>query len=127
MMYFLKKLIFQFPGHYITALVLAAASGAFRYSTLPVGIDPGFAWYEALSVSGSVTVLIGALLTVSYYGAFDLFGYVFSPGRSGEHRRYKDYVHYSEQKLEKRAREGWFFVPYYVVGVLLLLISRLFV
>lgn len=127
MMHFLKKLFFQFPIHYVIAFVLAAAVGAFRFSTLPEGLASSFVWYETFSVSGSVTVLIGALLTVSYYGAFDLFGYVFSPGRSGEHRKYKDYVHYSEQKLEKRAREGWFFVPYYVVGVLVLLISRLFV
>lgn len=126
MMYSLKKALFQSPGHYLAALILAVAVGAFRYSTLPEGIDVRFACYEILSVSGYVTFLIGALLTVSYFGAFDLFGYVFSPGRSGEHRRYKDYVHYTQQKTEKRARGGYFFVPYYVVGVAVVLISYLF-
>lgn len=124
-MYFLKKLIFSFPKQYIWASVLAAAVGAFRYSTLPENIDAGFIRYEVLSVSGYVTILIGALLMVSYLGAFDLFGYVFSPGRGTEHRKYKDYVHYSEQKMEKRSREGYFFVPYYVVGIVLVLLSIL--
>lgn len=126
MMYSLKKLFFQSPGHYIAALILAVAVGAFRFSTLPEGIDARFVWYEVLSVSGYVTFLIGALLTVSYLGAFDLFGYAFSPGRMGEHRKYKDFVHYSNQKAEKRARGGYFFVPYYVVGIVVVLVSGLF-
>ena len=125
-MYSLKKFLFHSPGHYIAALILAAAVGAFRFSTLPDGINVRFAWYEILSVSGYVTFLIGALMTVSYFGAFDLFGYVFSPGRTGEHRKYKDYAHYSQKKMEKRGREGYFFVPYYVVGFAVVLISRFF-
>lgn len=119
-------LIFRFPGHYLASLVLALLAGLFRFSTLPEGIDQTLVWYEVLSVAGCVTVLIGALFTVSYYGAFDIFGYAFSSDRKSEHRRYKDYVDYSEKKIAKRAREGYFFVPYYVVGIAIVVISRFF-
>lgn len=126
MMYSLKKLFIHSPGHYIAAVILAVAVGAFRYSTLPEDIDFRFICYEVLSVSGYVTFLIGALLTVSYFGAFDLFGFVFSPGNSGEKRKYRDYAQYSQKKAEKRARERYFFVPYFVVGVVVVLLSLVF-
>lgn len=126
-MYTLKKLLAQPPWHYVAALVLTAIVGFFRYYTLPEGIHPGFAWYETLSVAGCFTFLIGALLTVAYFGAFDLFSYVFSPGRTGDGQKYKNYADYTEKKTEKRAKNGYYFVPYYVVGVVVVLISYLFV
>lgn len=125
-MYSLKRIFFQSPGHYLAALILALGIGWFRFSALADGIDFRFAMYETLSVSGCVTFLIGALMTVSYLGAFDLFGFVFSPGRSGEHRKYKDYVHYSQEKAEKRAGGAYYFVPYYVIGAVVFLLSKLF-
>lgn len=126
-MYTLKRLFFQSPGHYIAALILTVCIGAFRFTTLADGIDFHFAMYETLSVSGSVTFLIGALMTVSFLGAFDLFGFVFSSGRSREHRKYKDYVDYSQEKAEGRARGPYYFIPYYVIGTFVFLLSRLFV
>lgn len=125
-MYRLKKFFVHSPGHYIGAAILAVAVGIFRYCTLAEGVSTRLACYEIFSVAGFVTVLIGMLLTVAYLGAFDLFGYVFSPGRTGEHRKYKSYADYCQQKAEKRAREQLFFVPYYVVGVVLVLIACLF-
>lgn len=126
MMHAIRKLLFRFPGHYVVALIVAVAVGVFRHYTLPDGIGIRFTWYEVFSVSGYVTLLFGALMTVTYFGAFDLFGYVFSPGRTGENKKYKSYTHYVEQKAEKRAKEGYFFVPYYVVGAVLILVSLLF-
>lgn len=140
-MQFLKKTFIHSPGHYIAALILAVMVGAFRFATLlegiddqlawyetlaasgMEGIDPRFAWYEILSVSGYVTFLIGALLTVAYFGAFDLFSYAFTPNRTGKYRNYTDY---SQKKAEKRARGNYYFVPYYVVGIAVVLISYLF-
>lgn len=126
MMYAFKKLLFRFPGHYVVALIIAAAVGVFVFSTLPEEAGIRFVWYEVFSVSGCVTFLFGALMTVAYFGAFDLFGYVFSPGRTGENKKYKSYTHYVEQKAEKRAKEGYFFIPYYVVGAVVILVSFLF-
>ena len=125
-MHLLNRIFVHPPKRYIAALFLNALVGVFRFVTLPKGIGSRFLWYEILSVSGSVTILIGALLTVSYFGAFDLFGYAFSPGRFGERRKYKDYAQYSQKMAEKRASGGYFFVPYYVVGAAVLLVSFLF-
>ena len=125
-MYFLRKIFLHSPGHYLAALIVAIAMGIFRFVTLPGWISTRFVWYEIFSVSGFMTFMIGALLTVAYFGAFDLFGYVFSPGRIGKQRKYKDYADYSQKKAEKRANSGYFFVPYYVVGVLVMLVSNVF-
>lgn len=126
-MYSLKKLFAQSPGHYLIALLLSVIIGLFRYSTLPEGLSAAYIWYEILSVSGSVTFLVGALLTVSHFGAFDIFSFAFSPSRMGEHRKYKNYAEYSNDRTAKRTRLGYIFVPYYVVGVVVVLLSRLFI
>lgn len=65
-MHALKKFLVHSPGHYIASVILTAAVGVFRYFTLPEGVGSRFALYEILSVSGFVTFLIGALMTVSY-------------------------------------------------------------
>jgi hypothetical protein len=125
MMYNLRKIFLQSPWHYFGAAVVAIAVCVFRYFTLAEETTALLMWYEMLSVSGMVTVLLGMLLTVAYFGAFDLFGYVFSPGRTGEHKKYRNYADYTRQKEEKRARGGLYFVPYYVIGILLVLIASL--
>ena len=119
MMNALKKIFGQSIWNYVAAVVLAVAVGVFRFVMLPKGVDVRFMWSEILSVSGIVTFLIGALLLVAHLGAFDLFGYVFSPGR----QKYKNYTDYSQQKEQSRAKGGYFFVPYFVVGVIIALIS----
>ena len=121
-MHSLKKFFCQSPGHYIGAGVLAVAVGLFRYFTLPVNVGFRFACYEIFSVSGFATILIAMLLTTAYFGAFDLFGYVFG----GNKRKYRDYADYSVKRTEARERDGFIFVPYYVVGLVVLLISFLF-
>ena len=113
-MYALRKVFVHSPWHYLTALVLSIAVMLFRRWSLPAEVGTAFAMYECFSVAGGVTFLVGALLTVAYFGAFKLFGYVFSPGRVGEHRKYKNYAHYCHVQEENRARQDYYFVPYYV-------------
>lgn len=122
----LRKALFHSPGHYIVALVIAVAVGLFRFSTLPEGMSPWYVCYEVLSVSGYVTFLIGGLMTVSYFGAFDLFGFVFTPRGQNGKKKYKNYTEYTEKKSEDRVREGYFFVPYFAVGIVIVLISWFF-
>lgn len=122
----LRKIFFQKPKHYVIAVILTAVVAVLRTIALPQGLEMWFVLNEVLSVAGSVTFLIGALLAVAYYGAFDLFGYVFSPGRTGEHRKYKNYAEYAHVKEEKRSRSGYHFVPYFTVGILVFLISFFF-
>lgn len=133
----LKKIFGQSIWNYVAAMVLVAAMGVFRFATLLEGVDPElgwlktlsiygleelsprFVWYEILSLSGMATFLVGALLMVAHWGAFDIFGYVFSNGR----RKYNDYTDYSQKRTEKRNKEGYFFVPFFVVGVILVGVS----
>ena len=133
----LKKIFGQSIWNYVAAMVLAVVMGVFRFATLLEGIDPElgwlktlstygleelsprFVWYEILSLSGMVTFLVGALLVVAHWGAFDMFGYVFSPGRG----KYQDYTDYSQKKTENRSKTGYIFVPFFVVGVVLVIVS----
>ena len=133
----LKKIFGQSIWNYVAAMVLAVVMGVFRFATLLEGIDPElgwlktlsiygleelsprFVWYEILSLSGMVTFLVGALLMVAHWGAFDMFGYVFSPGRG----KYQDYADYSQKKTENRNKTGYIFVPFFVVGVVLVIVS----
>ena len=123
MMHSLRKALFHSPGHYAIALVIAVVVGVFRFSTLPEGLNPWYVCYEVLSVSGFATFLVGGLMTVSYFGAFDLFGFVFTPRGANGKKKYQNYTEYTEKKTEGRVREGYFFVPYLVVGLIIVLIS----
>lgn len=125
-MYLLRKIFLHSPVHYAVAVVLAVVVAVLRFAALPADAGAQFAWYESLSVSGYVTFLIGALITVAYYGAFDIFTYAFSAGRFGKGKKYKNYADYSVSKSERRSRENYYFVPYFVVGVVVFLISLLF-
>ena len=124
-MHALKKIFVHSPWSYIGAVVLAVAVGLFRYFALPEGLNAAFVRSECLSVSGVVTFLVGMLLMVGYFGAFDLFGYVFSPGRTGSVRKYRNYTDYTEKMVEKRSRGNLYFVPFFVVGALVVLLSVL--
>ena len=125
-MYVLRKIFLHSPVHYVIAACIAAAMTAFRMAMLPEDVYARFAWYDSLSTAGMFTFLVGALLTVSYFGAFNLFGYVFSPDRLGEHKKYKSYAHYCQVKDENRGRQAYYFVPYYAVGVVVFLVSYFF-
>lgn len=123
-MYALKKAFCHSPGHYIAAVILSLAVILFRWANIGEEVAVGFALYDCFSVAGGVTFLVGALLAVAYFGAFDLFGYVF--GRAMEKENYKSYAHYANAKAEKRGREPYYFVPYFVVGAVVFLFSLLF-
>ena len=122
-MYTLRKIFVHSPGHYVAAAILAAAVFLFRWMNLPEEVGTAFAVYECLSVSGGVTFLVGALFTVTYFGAFELFTYVFAKG--GGKKKYKNYAQYANEQEEKRGREAFYFVPYMAVGVVVFLISFL--
>ena len=122
----LRKALFQSPWPYVVALALSLAMGVARYFALGEGVNLGFALYECLSVAGAVTFLVGALLAVAHFGAFDMFGYVFSPDRVAGKGKYKSFAHYSQAMETKREKEGYIFLPFFVVGIAIYLISLLF-
>ncbi len=96
----------------------AAAAGVAVTITFLSLIKDGFvlriSYYNALTMAGAVTLLLGLLLLTAYLGAFDIFGYSFSTLRS--QRRYRDLYEYTEAKKEKRRRGDRFFLPWVIVG-----------
>ena len=80
-------------------------------------------YYNALTMAGAVTLLLGLLLMTAYLGVFDIFGYSFST--IGTRRRYHDLYEYTEAKKEKRRRGDRFFVPWLIVGTAFLVAGLL--
>ena len=78
-MYALKKAFCHSPWHYVAAVILSVVVMLFRRANLPAEVGIGFAMYDSCSVAGGVTFLIGALLAVAYFGAFDLLINLFFP------------------------------------------------
>ncbi len=105
----------------------AAAAGVAVTVTLLSLLRDGFAlrisYYNALTMAGAVTLLLGLLLMTAYFGAFDIFGYSFSTFRS--RRRYRDLYEYAEAKKEKRRRGDRFFMPWLIVGAVFLIAGLL--
>lgn len=119
-MEFLKKLFIHSPLDYIIALVVSFAV-FFEYLFFN-GFDKGYNYLEAAFVSGFIVVLYGGLKTVIYYGAFDTFGYGFAK-MFGNKAKYVDLIDYNERKKAKRVKLNYPFIPYFVVGSLVLLIA----
>ena len=124
---FLRKIFVHSPVHYIAAFLVAVAAAVYRFVTLPDGVGLQLLWYEMLSVSGMVTFLIGGLLAVAYFGAFDIFTYAFTEGPFNKNRKYKSYAHYSQAREASRTRANYYFLPYFIVGLVVYLMSYLFV
>ena len=105
----------------------AAAAGVAVTVTLLSLLKDGFAlrisYYNALTMAGAVTLLLGLLLMTAYFGVFDIFGYSFST--IGTRRRYHDLYEYTEAKKEKRRRGDRFFVPWLIVGTAFLVAGLL--
>jgi hypothetical protein len=78
-----------------------------------------------MGLAGLLLILIGGLATTTYFGAFDTFGYSF--GKVFNYKKNKNIKlpEYVEQQNIKRKAQNLTFMPYYVVGVLLLIISQI--
>jgi len=96
----------------VTIVVLLIRGGGFKIY-----------YVDALSVAGSVSILLGLLVWITEAGAFDTIGYGLSTFRS--ERKYQDLYEYSLLKKEKRSRKDKPFLPYIVVGAVFLLLSLL--
>lgn len=82
-------------------------------------------YFDALTVSGAVTFLIGLLMLAWYFGAFDTFGFAFTNIFREPGQRYKSLYDYSEIKKEKRVKGGYVFIPFITVGLAFFLIGLL--
>lgn len=78
---------------------------------------------NGLSLAGFATVLIGGIMTTAYFGSFDSFGYSFKKVLNYKKNRKLTYVDYIENKRVSRQAEPLYFMPFYVVGIITLVIS----
>lgn len=112
----LKRLFAHSWKHY------AAAGAIGLLLTLLMLLKNGFglriAYVDGFTVAGAVLILLGLLMCTARLGAFDIFTFSFSTLREG--RRYRTLYDYTEAKAEKRRRSDWFFMPYLLLGVILL-------
>ena len=78
---------------------------------------------DGLFLSGMILIFFGGLAICSYFGIFDIFS--FYPGRKkkedGKKENYGDYV--ERKKLERSSDKSLFFLPYFIVGGLMLIAS----
>ena len=117
-----KKIFIHSPIRYIIALAIAII---FSLVYLIInGFNYKIFYLDAFTVAGSIDILVGLLALVTYFGAFDTFGYAFSTFKKD--RRYKDLVEYTDAKKVKRANSQFIFVPYVVVGVIFVLVGLIF-
>ena len=76
---------------------------------------------DGVQISGAAIILIGGLSLIGYYGAFDFWGYTFS--RKQLDGRRIDISEYLEQKRVKKRSKNLPYPPYFLSGIIILLIS----
>ena len=117
-MSFLRRFILHSPKRYLVGLLLAAA--LVLVSLFIRGFDHLIYYVDSFGIAGGAVFLIGMLQLVSYWGAFDTFGYSFSSFRHKS--RYEDLYEYTVKKQESRRVNELTFMPFIVVGLVFLLI-----
>lgn len=118
-----RRLFLHSPKMYIAATVLNLL--LCLVVLIVRGFDLPVFYFDALTVSGSVSILLGLLMLTAYWGTFDIFGYAFSTIRHGgsdpSMRRDRDLYGYRERKKEERSKKEFAFMPFITVGVVFLL------
>ena len=108
---------------------LVLAVGVFCLAFFIPNDRSALGWSNALFISGIVTLGVGALTLVHYFGAFDFaaFGFrsIFLHMRpnyaENPNDPYKDYVKYHQDKTEKRKKAGLYPWPYLAIGLPLII------
>ena len=115
-----RKLFLHSPVRYIVGVVLALVI-AFL-CLISKGFEYRISYVDAFSVAGAAVFFIGLLQVVSYYGAFDIFGYSFSAFRRKE-RKYTDYVDYQNKKRASKSNSKLTYMPFIAVGAIFFIIG----
>jgi hypothetical protein len=80
-------------------------------------------YINGFQIGGAVIFLIGGLSLVSYFGAFDTFGYAFSKLKKDPEKNYRDMYEFVTVKEEERKEHKFPFIPYFVTGLFFVLIG----
>ena len=117
-----RKLFLHSPVRYIVGVVLALIIGVL--CLLSNGFEYRISYVDAFSVAGAVVFFVGLLQVVSFYGAFDIFGYSFSSFRRKE-RKYTDYVDYQTKKRAEKSNSKLTYMPFIAVGAVFFIIGMI--
>ncbi len=120
-MTFLKKLLFHSWTKYVIALGICIV--ILLVNLILNDFHYLINYINGFQAGGAVTFLIGGLSLVTYLGAFDTFGYGFSKLRRNPEKSYRDMYEYSNLKYEERRRKQWTFIPYFVVGLVFIIVG----
>lgn len=117
-----RKLFLHSPVRYIVGVVLALIIGFL--CLLSKGFEYRISYVDAFSVAGAAVFFMGLLQAMSYYGAFDIFGYSFSSFRRKE-RKYIDYVDYQTKKRAEKSNSKLTYMPFIAVGAVFFIIGMI--
>lgn len=116
-----KNLFFHSPKKYIISLLIGLII------TLCFLFQSNFVYLrnyvDGLFIGGATIFSVGALSLVSYFGAFDLFSYNIKRFSKDGRDKYKSLYDYTVIMKEERKNLDYPFIPYFVVGTILLIIS----
>jgi hypothetical protein len=118
----IRKLFLHSLARYIAAVIVAIIVGVICLITK--GFEYRISYVNAFSVGGAIVFFLGLLQAVSFYGAFEIFGYSASSFR-GKERRYKDYYEYQKAKELKRSQSELVYIPFIVVGAVFFVIGMI--
>lgn len=120
-MKFLKKVFFHSLHKYIisASLVLVVLIVSLSLNNFRELIY----YVNGFQIGGAIVFLIGGLSLVSYFGAFDTFGYAFSKLKKDPEKQYRDMYEFVTIKEEERKEHKFTFMPYFVTGLFFILIG----
>lgn len=117
----IKKLFFHSPIKYITLLFIGL------FITIIYLLNNNFTYLrdysDGLFISGAIIFFCGALSFVTYFGAFDIFSYNIKRLSKNGREKYKSLYDYSVKREENNKKLNYPFIPYFVVGIFLVIIS----
>lgn len=119
-MSFWKKVFFHSPVKYgvaagLSIIVTLVNLYLYEFAKYRIG--------ESIINSGIIITLIGLLILCAFYGAFDTFAYAFNSMRNRKNRKYEDLVEYSQIKTEQRRGKSLPYMPFIVVGIIVIIIG----
>lgn len=115
-MVFLKKYFLHSWKKYAVAVFLGTA--IFLANLWINGFHIAINYMNGLFIAGFSLLCIGGLSTLNYFGAYDFFTYAFYRKKAS-----MEYYNYIEQKQTKRKNNNIPFGPYFLIGVIFILIS----
>ena len=115
-MYFFKKYFLHSVKRYISAIILGLT--ILLLNLWSKGSDQTINYMDGLFIAGFAILCIGGLSVLNYFGAYDFFSYAFYRKKAS-----MDYHEFVGQKETNRKNRNIPFGPYFVVGILFILIS----